>query len=275
MFLVFAFLFFIGSCLGWCMELIFRRFFSGSNPERAWINPGFLVGPYLPLYGFGLAGMFTVSLAAKILLTGNKFADAIIIFLIMALIMTVIEYIAGLIFIKGMKVKLWDYSGEKFNIQGIICPKFTVVWGLLGGLYYFTVNSRVEHWVLWLSQHLAFSFFIGMFFGVFVVDLCYSLQLSAKIRKFAVDNELVIKYEELKDELAAQRKALEEKRRFVLAFKTDRPFRESLELYLEKHTEEIRKKAEEGRQKLEEAKEELGKVIEDVRDMAEEARKKF
>ena len=42
-FLGLAFLFFIGSVLGWFLELIFRRFFSSANPERKWINPGFLV----------------------------------------------------------------------------------------------------------------------------------------------------------------------------------------------------------------------------------------
>ena len=46
----------------------------------------------------------------------------------MALSGTLIEYFAGLIFIKGMHVKLWDNSDEKFNIQGIICPKFTFFW---------------------------------------------------------------------------------------------------------------------------------------------------
>ena len=58
--LVFAFLFFIGSCLGWGIEVIFRKFFSHSNPQHKWINPGFLTGPYLPLYGFGLWGMYFV-----------------------------------------------------------------------------------------------------------------------------------------------------------------------------------------------------------------------
>ena len=48
-----------------------------------------------------------------------------VLFLLMALSVTLIEYFAGLIFIKGMHVKLWDYSDEKWNIQGIICPKFT------------------------------------------------------------------------------------------------------------------------------------------------------
>ena len=43
----------------------------------------------------------------------------------MALSVTLIEYFAGLIFIKGMHGKALGYSDEKFNIQGIICPKFT------------------------------------------------------------------------------------------------------------------------------------------------------
>ena len=32
--LVFAFLFFIGSCIGWVLEVFFRKFFSKSNPDR-------------------------------------------------------------------------------------------------------------------------------------------------------------------------------------------------------------------------------------------------
>lgn len=47
-FLKLAFLFYIGSSLGWVLELFFRRFISGNNPERKWINPGFMVGPYGP-----------------------------------------------------------------------------------------------------------------------------------------------------------------------------------------------------------------------------------
>ena len=46
-----CFLFFVGSVSGWVAELLFRRFFSSANPERKWINPGFCIGPYLPLYG--------------------------------------------------------------------------------------------------------------------------------------------------------------------------------------------------------------------------------
>ena len=54
--LIFAFLFFIGCLIGWEIELIYRRFLSKNNPERKWINPGFLIGPWLPIYGSGLCG---------------------------------------------------------------------------------------------------------------------------------------------------------------------------------------------------------------------------
>ena len=53
-FLTLAYLFFIGSVFGWVLELFFRKFFSSSNPEHKWINPGFCTGPYLPIYGCGL-----------------------------------------------------------------------------------------------------------------------------------------------------------------------------------------------------------------------------
>lgn len=232
--LVFAFLFFIGSCLGWCMEVVFRRFFSKSNPERKWINPGFLTGPYLPIYGFGLWGMYFVSMLSSVNMTGNEAADAVIILVTMAVVMTLIEYIAGLIFIKGMNLKLWDYTEMKGNIQGIICPQFSIIWGLLGCIYYFVINPYVIEWIVWLSHHLAFSFFIGMFFGIFVIDVWYSMQVSAGIKRFAREKEIVIKYEELKEFLAVQRSELEEKKRFLLAFKTESPLKQQLGKYIEK-----------------------------------------
>ncbi|MCI7145325.1 MAG: putative ABC transporter permease [Clostridiales bacterium] len=248
--LIFAFLFFIGSCLGWCAELLFRRFVSSNNPQRKWINPGFLVGPYLPLYGFGLWGMFVMSCFIMSFETSNIFVNIAMVFVIMAVTMTVIEYIAGLVFVKGMKVKLWDYSREKLNVKGIICPKFTVIWGALGTVYYFTVNTHVIDWVMWLSNHLAFSFFIGMFFGVFATDLGYSLNLSSKIRSFAEEKELVIRYEELKDFIRERREELEEKHRFLLAFHSETPIREHLEKFIERSVEHQKQKLEEAEENI-------------------------
>ena len=50
----------------------------------------------------------------------------------MAIAMTVIELIAGEIFIVKMHVKLWDYTGNKFNYKGIICPLYSLIWAKTG-----------------------------------------------------------------------------------------------------------------------------------------------
>ena len=132
--LVFAFLFFIGSLLGWGIEVIFRRFFSANNPERKWINPGFCMGPYLPLYGVGLCVLAAMAIAGTALgLTATVWLR-VLLFVLMALMMTIIEYIAGLMALKWLKVRLWDYTNEWGNIGGLICPKFSYFWALLSGI---------------------------------------------------------------------------------------------------------------------------------------------
>ena len=55
-FLEFLYVFIIGSFLGYIAEVLFRRFVS----MKRWINPGFLRGPCLPLYGFGLGTLHLI-----------------------------------------------------------------------------------------------------------------------------------------------------------------------------------------------------------------------
>lgn len=231
-FLVLAFLFFMGSMIGWVIELFYRRFISKANPERKWINPGFLVGPYLPLYGFGLSAMYLLS-KIDVSFISNSITQQIVLFVLMALVMTIIEYIAGIIFIKGMKVKLWDYSKEWGNIQGIVCPRFSFYWAVLSAIYYFLIHPHILNSIYWLAEHLTFSFVIGYFYGIFTIDIFYSMQILAKVKRFAVDNDIVVKYQELKRTIRLNREERKEKSHFMLAFKSERSLSEHLKKYLE------------------------------------------
>ena len=173
-FLTLTYLFFIGSVSGWVLELFFRKLFSSSNPEHKWINPGFCTGPYLPIYGFGLCTLYLLALlGGKTGLDGSIQGRALL-FLGMAISMTLIEYIGGLLLLKGAKIRLWDYSNRRGNIQGLICPLFSFFWALLGAAYYFLIHPHILTALAWLSENLAFSFVIGLFFGVFLVDMASS-----------------------------------------------------------------------------------------------------
>ena len=104
LFLTLAFLFLICSVLGWGLEVIFRRFFSAHR----WVNPGFLVGPYLPLYGSSLCVLYLLAMLEPLMPVENPLLKKIMLFVVMALAITALEYVAGLIFIRGMTIKLWD-----------------------------------------------------------------------------------------------------------------------------------------------------------------------
>lgn len=121
-FLIVLYLFFFGGVGGWVLELFFRRFFSGANPERKWLNPGFLFGPCLPLYGFGTVLLFILSELDHTLFGSfsGTFWYYPVMFVVMALAMTLLEYIVGLVSFKGFHLRLWDYSKLWGNIQGII-----------------------------------------------------------------------------------------------------------------------------------------------------------
>ena len=171
-------LFVIGSLVGWVIELFFRRFVS----QKKWMNPGFLTGPYLPIYGSGVVVLYAISnmpLGISI-----KVWDIIVRILIIGVGMTLIEFIAGLIFIKGLKVKLWDYSDQKGNIMGIICPQFSLIWIIVGSLYYFFVNPFLVMGINWISENLIYTYFIGAFIGMMVVDFAYSIHLATKLKEF-------------------------------------------------------------------------------------------
>ena len=207
-FLQYTFIFISGCMLGWLLELLFNRIFS-----KKWINPGFLVGPWLPIYGFGVVAMTLIYSSLS-----NRFSPLVIL-LIMTGAMTMLELIGGIIFEKYFDVKLWDYSMFWGNIKGYICPLFTGIWFIGSAFYYFVLSKPIIIMTSWLASHIAFSFVIGLFYGVLIVDIAYSTRIIIKIRQYAKDNQILVKYEELKLNIMELSEKYKKKYSFLFPFK--------------------------------------------------------
>jgi len=206
-----AFLFFVGSLIGWGLEFLFRNLISHKGPKgKYFINPGFCVGPYLPIYGVGLAVMFVISYC----LSAEKTLGKTAIILLIAVIMTIIEFVGGLFLLKVLNMRLWDYRKQPGNIMGLICPLFSLIWGAIGAVYFLVIHPMATEWLIWLAHNLPFAFFIGMFYGVFILDILYSFWKSKLIREYGNRNDVIIKYEELKALIAAQVREEENKSAF-------------------------------------------------------------
>ena len=125
------FLLFMGySVLGWIIEVIGKFITKGR-----FINRGFLIGPYCPIYGSG-------ALLMTLLLT--RYVDDKFVLFIMAIVLcSVLEYVTSFVMEKMFHIRWWDYSNYKFNINGRICLETMIPFGILGVLAISYINPLV------------------------------------------------------------------------------------------------------------------------------------
>lgn len=103
--------------IGWFYEVIWE-FAIG----HGFVNRGFLYGPYLPIYGFGVLTLLFMlhKLIDKKIKIGKINITPILVFLAILVIVSVIEFAASW----GMEAifhkRWWDYSYDKFNLNGRI-----------------------------------------------------------------------------------------------------------------------------------------------------------
>lgn len=175
----------IGSIIGFIIEVIYRRFFSANK----WINPGFLTGPYQPLYGFGVIILYLISL------TNIELYYKLI---IITILLTFIEYITGLIFIKLLNIKLWDYSNLKYNIQGIITPIFSLYWLILAIIYLYGINPYLTKFINSITFNVYNSFILGSIFMLILIDFLNSINFVRSLSKVLKKTKELIHYEKFK-----------------------------------------------------------------------------
>lgn len=88
-----------------------------------------LRGPWCPLYGLG---------GILILLTLKPIKNnVILIYLIGVVIATITEYYVSLILEKIFKTRWWDYSNVKYNLNGRICLRNSLLFGILSIVLYY------------------------------------------------------------------------------------------------------------------------------------------
>ncbi len=227
-FITLTFLFAVGSMSGWGIEVVYRRYVS----QKHWVNPGFLTGPCLPLYGFSLCILHLLAEMENKITVETELLKKLILFALMAIAITALEYLVGSVMISFAHVRLWDYSECMGNIRGIICPQYSFYWMLLSALYYFLIHPHIMDALDWLSHNLAFSFGIGFFYGIFVIDVVYSSHIIIRIRQFADENQIIVRLEGLRTVIHDSFQ--QRKPRFLLSMKSEKPLIEHLEQYKEK-----------------------------------------
>lgn len=162
-------LFFIYSLAGWLIEII-----PATIREKKFVDRGFLVGPYCPIYGCGVI-LITLLL--------QKYADdVVVIFFLSVIICGTLEYLTSYIMEKIFKARWWDYSNNKFNINGRICLETLVPFGIGGVLVLFVFNPFLEK-IINLIPDLALNIVTGVLCVLFLIDCIVSFKIILNLKE--------------------------------------------------------------------------------------------
>ena len=181
-------LFFIYAFLGGCTEVSYAALKSGR-----FVNRGFLNGPVCPVYGCGAVIVLWVLEPLR----GNL----LLLFLGSVALTSLLEWLTGFVLERLFHQRWWDYSQEPFNLNGYICLRFPIAWGL-ACLF---VVKLVHPSVLWCIRTIPHPVGVGLlilFSVTMAVDLAATVRTIARInRQLSQLDELAAGIKEMSNEL--------------------------------------------------------------------------
>lgn len=243
---IYIIIFAIYSVIGWIMEITL-----GLISKRKFVNRGFLIGPYCPIYGFG--GVAITILLSNFMKTIDQVSliDSIWISTIVIMcICGVLEYITSYVMEKLFHARWWDYNNFKFNINGRICLETLIPFTIIGQiiLRYASpafINILSDMPVVWL--HIL----TGAFLLIFITDMLISYNIIRSFKK--ISNEAKDNTEEITKKVKEILSKTWRGKRLVSAFPN---------LDIEVIKEKIRRKVEESKWKIGKKKREIESMIE-------------
>lgn len=245
---VYFLLFMVYAILGWTMEVICKLI-----QYKRFINRGFLIGPYCPIYGYG-------ALLITILLKRYE-NDAFVLFVMAILVCGTLEYLTSFFMEKVYKARWWDYSQRKFNINGRICLGTIIPFGLLGLLIMYILNpffiGNIEKIPdLWLNV------LFWTFLAIYTCDNIVSGIVIRYVRKTEKDvGQELDNTEEITNKV---KEVLQSKsilhRRLVNAY----PKLQAVKFKIKEKKEEIKQKEEQLKQSIDEKSNEIKEKFKDI-----------
>ena len=217
-------LFLFYSTCGWLVETVGEFFKS-----RKIVNRGFLIGPYCPIYGYGVI-LITLLL--------SKYKDDIFLTFILAMVISgILEYLTSYLMEKIFHARWWDYTRLRFNINGRICLETLILFGLAGPITLCLINPVIVSGINFIPE-IPLHILAGFVFIMFVIDNIVSLNVIMSFKN--ATRELKDNTEEITQkvrEIISKRSFLG--RRLVNAFPTLDAIRYKIKEKIENRTEFI------------------------------------
>ncbi len=162
--------FFIYSILGFLAESSITLIFKGN------FSSGILFGPWTPVYGLGAIIIIIASKKLFMHLHMSRFIETIIVFFVVAVLLSMLEWLGGTLIEIIFNTTFWNYSDQKFNIGKYISLEMTFLWGIMSIVFIYIIRPILEPIVKkipkWLTMILSVLFIIDL-----IITILYRLKI--------------------------------------------------------------------------------------------------
>lgn len=153
--------FIIYSFIGWSLETI-----STSLDSGYYVSRGFLFGPFCPIYGFGTIMLIVFLWPLK--------HNIIFIYIFSVLSLTSLEYLTGVALLKIFNTSWWCYSGNAFNVNGLISLNTSLIWGFLAILILYYIHPFIDKFINYIPLKFKIKVFYLLLFLI-LADIILSI----------------------------------------------------------------------------------------------------
>lgn len=160
--------FLLYSFIGYFSECIYCSI----EHKKVVMNRGFFMGPYLPIYG--------VSCILMNICLGKYESDLLALFVMSVVLCSIVEFFTSYILEKIFKVRWWDYSHMKFNLDGRVCLLNSLLFGIGGICLVYIINPLLFK-LLDLFPRLILIIISLILLVVFISDMVISIMTLCKI----------------------------------------------------------------------------------------------
>lgn len=155
--------YFFFAILGFLFESIF--FILIKKPY----NSSVLFGPWTPVYGIAF---FVIYFLDKFIKKFNlkKLYEIILYFFLSAILLALLEFIAGELIFAINHVRYWNYENLTLDIDGFICLEVTIFWGVAATFINYFLYPRIKNFIKKIPKAITIILII-----LYVIDNIFTI----------------------------------------------------------------------------------------------------
>lgn len=170
--------FFVYSIFGYLFET-FISIFGKKN-----FSSGILFGPWTPIYGIGVDFILLISSLVFKNFHFVKWREGIIVFFLVMIFLTILEWFGGFLIEKLFHVVFWNYKEFKYHIGKYISLEVTLIWGILSLILIYLIHPFINKYILVIPNIVIYILVFLM-----IVDFIFTVikyKVKCKVNCFVI-----------------------------------------------------------------------------------------